>query len=329
LVSYSNPNFTLDVELYNIERPSDRIEYARVNPVCYNPTVTIRNTGSTTLTSCKITYGVAGGIAQEYEWTGSLAFDEKETVALPIQEASFWVGDNSNVFTASVSEPNGGTDEYEGNNAQTSNFVLPDMYNDALFIHLKTNNRAYENSYVIKDHEGNTVFSKAGLSNNTNYYDTLNLPDGCYTLEMNDTGGDGLKFWANSAQGIGAIHLKSATDLTTYKTFESDFGNGFTYSFVLGDITYINDAGVNTPEIKVYPNPTTGNVFIDVVLDDISDISISVYDLTGRKITEEYFDNSFKAKAFFDLSGEKNGVYLCEIKTNDKVIVKKISLLKN
>ncbi len=329
LVSYSNPNFSADVQLYDISRPSDRIEYGRVNPVCYHPTVTIKNTGNANLTSCKITYGVAGGTTKEYDWTGSLEFDKNETVALPIQESSFWIGDDSNVFTATVSNPNGSADEYEGNNTQNSNFVLPDMYDDVLCLNLITNNYAYQNSYEIKDHQGNVVFSKTGLSNNTNYKDTLNLPNGCYTLEMDDTGGDGLSFWANSAQGSGALHLKSATSSTIYKTFQPDFGNGFSYSFVLGEVTYINDAGAYVPKIKVYPNPTADIVNINVSLNGQADVDVCIYDLTGRKVADKLFNNTCTLKTSFDLSGKKNGIYLCEIRTGDKVYIKKISLLKN
>lgn len=328
LVSYSSPNFTNDVELVEIQRPSNRIEYGRVNPVCYEPTVTIRNTGSTALTSCKITYGVVGGTTKEYNWTGNLAFDEKETIALPIQEASFWIGDGSNIFEASVSEPNGSTDEYVSNNTQTSEFILPDMYDDVLYIYLQTNNYADQNSYVVKDEEGNIVFSKSGLSANSYYYDTLNISTGCYTLEMIDTGNDGLDFWANSSQGTGTIRLKSGTSWTTYKIFEPDFGKSFSYSFVLGDITYLNNTDTYIPTIQIYPNPTKDIVFVDIDTEVLGDINISIYDLTGRKISEKIFNNSFVANTSFDLSEQEEGIYLCKIKTKEKIFVKKISLIK-
>ncbi len=327
LVSYSTPNFTNDVELVEIQRPSNKIEYGRVNPVCYEPSVTIRNTGSLPLTSCKITYGVVGGITKEYNWTGNLAFDQKETVALPIQQASFWLGDGLNIFEVSVSQPNNTSDEYTSNNTQTSNFELPDMYDDILYIYLKTNNNAYQNSYVIKDETGNVVLSKSGLSNNSYYQDTLNVPDGCYTLEMIDTGNDGIDFWANTAQGSGTIRLKSATSWTTYKTFEPDFGKSFSYSFIVGDITYLKNTDTYIPSIQVYPNPTKDIVFVDVDTEILGDINISIYDLTGKKIIEKTFNNTFVANTLFNLSKQEAGIYLCKIKTQDKVFVKKISLV--
>jgi len=135
LVSYGNPNFTLDAEVVEIQRPSKRIEFDRVNPVCYHPTVVIRNTGSTPLTSLIIDYSVSGGTVATYNWTGNLNFDEKETIELPLQDAGFWLGDDNHIFTVTISEPNGGTDEYSNNNEQTSEFEMPDMFNEPfLFI---------------------------------------------------------------------------------------------------------------------------------------------------------------------------------------------------
>jgi hypothetical protein len=328
LVSYGNPNLSLDAELVDIQRPSDKIEYGRVNPVCYNPTVRIRNTGSIILTSLKITYGVDGGITKEYSWTGNLDFNETEIVALPIQEASFWIGDGLNTFTASISLPNGSTDQYLSNNTQTSNFILPDIYTQDFYIFLETNNYASENSYVIKDHEGNVVFTRSSLTNNTYYYDTLNLATGCYTLEMTDSGNNGLEFWANTSQGVGALKFRSTTTWQIYKTIDPDFGKSTSYSFIVGDITYINGVDNAIPTIQVYPNPTKDKFFVDVDLEILGDINISIYGLTGRKIIEKEFDNTFTASALFDLSNENEGVYLCKIKSKDKVYVKKISLLK-
>jgi hypothetical protein len=50
LVSYGAPNFTRDASIYQIVRPSSRIEFARINPACDQPIVTIQNSGSAQLT---------------------------------------------------------------------------------------------------------------------------------------------------------------------------------------------------------------------------------------------------------------------------------------
>jgi len=326
LVSYGAPNFTLDAEIVEIQRPSKRVEYSRENPVCYHPSIIIRNTGSTNLTSLKIMYGVSGGTQKVYNWTGYLPFDNKVMVQLPIQESSFWIGDGSNIFTATVSEPNGSQDEYADNNTQSTEFDLPDMYNEQVYIYLKNNFLAYQNEYTIKDVEGNIVFSKGNFDNNAVYMDTLDLPQGCYTFEITDSGNDGLEFWANSSQGTGYLRLKSAVDGSSLKIFETDFGKSLKYSFSIGDITYVQDFGKFSPLVDVYPNPTVGLVNVNYEFEKISDVNITITDLSGKFIVSKLLKNSNIANVVFDLSNENESIYLCKIQTNDKVVVKKIVL---
>ena len=328
LVSYSDPNFNLDVAIDEIQRPSNRIEFSRFNPVCYHPTVVIRNTGKTELTSCKITYYVKGSYVKTYQWSGNLKFDEKEAVALPIESPSFWIGDSSFVFIASVSEPNGETDEYAGNNTDSSIFVLPDMYDEPLLIYLRTNNNAYENSYVIKNHEGNIVFSHSGLSNSTLYKDTLDLPDGCYTLELYDSGNDGLSYWANSSQGSGYMYLKNLRTHQTYKKFQPDFGKFFNYSFIMGDVSYVNKPNMLFPEVEIYPNPTQQIFNVEISGDYMSDVTIGVYDLLGRKLIEKQYRNTTTVVVKFDMSDRETGLYLCRISVDGETFVRKIIVAK-
>ncbi|HHH54771.1 MAG TPA: hypothetical protein ENK91_14000, partial [Bacteroidetes bacterium] len=100
LVSYGSPNFTHDIAIDEIQRPSKRIEFGRFNPICFDPVVVIQNKGSDVVTKALITYKVKGGEALTYDWSGHLSFLEKDTITLPIEKTSFWLGDGSNIFVA-------------------------------------------------------------------------------------------------------------------------------------------------------------------------------------------------------------------------------------
>ena len=93
-----------------------------------------------------------------------------------------------------------------------------------MIIVLGTNNFGGQNSYTLKDLSGNVIVERSGLANNTFYRDTVFLDDGCYVLELEDTGGNGLEFWAQPSQGAGFFALR--TPATTLKTFDPHFGNG-------------------------------------------------------------------------------------------------------
>jgi concanavalin A-like lectin/glucanase superfamily protein/type IX secretion system substrate protein/peptide-N-glycosidase F-like protein len=326
LVTYGEANFSLDASIVEIKEPSKRTEYDRTNPICNDPIVVLRNTGSTTLTSATITYQVDGGNAETFEWTGNLKFMESEEVILPVQEVSFWAGSDVNIFTATVSNPNGGQDEYAQNSSQSTSFELPDIYNqEVLIIGINTNNAAAQNSYTVKDITGNIILSKSNLTNNTFYRDTLYLDDGCYSIELNDTGNNGLDFWAQSNQGTGSFTIRTLGQVL--KIFEPDFGSSIKYSFIKGQIT-----NVESPDFKytfnVFPNPTTGIFQVLLDLPDYQNAQLMLFDITGRVIQSQSLDHFSSGTINLDLSNQPNGMYHCTIVTDNWTETRKVLKMK-
>lgn len=81
-----------------------------------SPSVTIRNYGTTTLTSASIRYTINGGAATSFAWTGSLTTGNSANVTLP----AFTPPGGAYVFMAYTVGPNGGTD---GNNSNDTTRV--------------------------------------------------------------------------------------------------------------------------------------------------------------------------------------------------------------
>lgn len=86
----------------------------------YSPSVTIKNNGTTTMTSCDVTYAYDAGSPSVYNWTGSLAAGATTVITLP--SATFTAG----VHTVDVTtaNPNGGSDDNNTNNHQTYSFTI-------------------------------------------------------------------------------------------------------------------------------------------------------------------------------------------------------------
>ncbi len=322
LVTYGPANFSVDASIIEIKRPTREIEYDRVNPICDDPIIVLRNTGSDALTSARITYRVAGGNLELYEWTGNLAFMETEEVILPVSSTSFWAGDDTGIFTATVSNPNGMQDQYTQNSSLSTQYELPDMYNqDVLIIALNTNNAGSQNAYTLKDISGNIILSRNGFENNTYYRDTVYLDDGCYTVELDDSGNNGLEFWAQANQGSGSFSIRTLGQVL--KIFEPDFGSSIHYSFVKGQIT-----NVKTPAFEytfdVFPNPTFGEFDVLLDLPDAQNIQLVIYDMTGRLIQSKKLDHFSSGTISLDLSNQTNGIYHCTIITEDWTATKKV-----
>ena len=83
LITYSEPNFTIDVAMDDIISPSKKDEHFRFNPSCSNPIVKIKNIGSQNISSVLITYGFDSFDPNVFLWEGNLSFGESEIVNLP------------------------------------------------------------------------------------------------------------------------------------------------------------------------------------------------------------------------------------------------------
>jgi len=326
LISYGAPNFTLDARVEEIISPNNWEFHNRVNPICDDPKIVIKNTGATTLTSLTITYNVEGGTPENYTWTGSLDFLETEEVVLPIPSQSFWVtASSNNIFEVSVSAPNGGTDEYALNNDARAAFDKPDLYTTDLFLAYKTNLAAYENSYTLKDDQGNVLYSKAAFSmpNSTVNLDTFNLASGCYLFEWNDSGQDGLEFFANN-DGNGFLKLVNEATGVLVKDFNPNHGSFVKYYFVVDKTTGINEEN-NSQQINVFPNPSKGEFNVSITGFENGNIDLEVFNAMGRLIHSESTKSTNKlVKTTLDLNNESTGVYFIRIKANDGFVVKRI-----
>lgn len=264
LVNYSEPNFSLDAEVYDILSPNDNLIYKRHNPICNNPLIVIRNNGTTPLTSATITYGVEGSLPSTYNWTGNLNFLDTAEVRL----GSFFEPSQitSNKFTASISQPNGGVDENPQNDAASSNFAFPVEYPAKLVFEIKTNNHGYDNSYTVTDDAGNIYLSRSNLSNNTTYRDTLDLANGCYTFRLLDTGEDGLYFWFSRLWFRICSHQRCGHGCNQ-ENFGTDFGSEIYQQFTVGYYTGTEELPqVNHFTVNVHPNPTSDESWVDILL---------------------------------------------------------------
>jgi len=108
----------LDARLFGIISPVDG------SAQCSNtitPQITIRNAGSSTLTSLKIFYQVGTGpVSAPYAWTGSLNISQSANVTLP----AFTAAGGLNSLKIWTADPNGGVDENKINDTAVTSFTI-------------------------------------------------------------------------------------------------------------------------------------------------------------------------------------------------------------
>jgi hypothetical protein len=197
---------------------------------------------------------------------------------------------------------------------------VPDIQPREFTIEFKTNNLWAQNTYSLVDEYDNLVGQSNFSAANTAYNDNYNL-SGCYRLIVEDSGNDGLQWFANAAQGAGYVRLKD-TSGNVIKVFNPDFGRRFEYSFTTAkriNTTTIEDFNFSET-FNVYPNPAHGKLMIEGT--HIQGSSVTINNVLGQKVAAPMSQN--KSVLEFDTSNLTPGVYFVTIKKEGKVATKKI-----
>jgi len=313
LVSYGAANFNLDARVTEIMSPTDRVEYARENPMCNNPEIEIQNSGSTALTSATITYWINNSTTPlTYNWTGNLAFLQKATVSLPVTP-TFWAGaQQTNTFHAVISSVNGAADQYAYNDTMRSTFILPQIFPNQFYVQFYTNNAASESSYDIRDAAGVVLFQRNGMSNSTVYKDTLTLNQGCYSFNVYDSDDDGISFFANS-DGNGSIQLRN-TSGGVIRSIAGDYGGGIKYQFNIATPVGVEETDIKS-SIIVYPNPSHSIVNIETTGKDIEELLI--YDVKGQFVKQIQVSQGIHHQIHqVDVTSLEEGLYFVRLRSN-------------
>lgn len=330
LFIYGNKSFQHDAAIEDIISPSLKDDYKRFNPICNHATVEIKNYGSQNLTSATIRYSVNGNNWRSYQWTGNLVFEETEIVTLDLTEAWEWSGAiGESEFTVFIEDPNGQTDENSLNDKLTSVFKNTAMLPSSMEFQFRTNARPAQTTWKLYDAYGALLKENAaGMVSNTLYRDTFNLEPGCYLLKIEDSGENGLSWWANN-EGSGSARLRIPGGSFVY-TFNPDFGTGIDYYFTTGyTLNVPEEFKQQEREVLVFPNPSEGKFTLSFDWFENEEITIEVTNLFGQVIERDTVkvNNYESVVRKYDLSGQGSGNYLIHIVTADKKIIKKVTVL--
>ena len=123
-----------------------------------------------------------------------------------------------------------------------------------MIVWTKTNDVPGETTVEIRHADGGLYWARSYSEANTTYRDTIVLNQGCYRFTVNDSGDDGIDFWANN-DGSGYVRLKKVAG-GNFKVFESDFGKSISKHSTGPPIC--TAAWRNGPlqgDVAVFPNP--------------------------------------------------------------------------
>jgi len=322
LITYSTFNVNTDAGIEDIMTPTKADDHKRYNPVCKQAKIKVRNYGATTINNIEIAYNIKGNAPQTYLWTGNLNSNESEIITLP--NLNSWNG-SENIFESHITSVNGSTDNNPFNDYLSAAFdTVPVYASENIVLELKTNSMGHHTSWTMEDVNGNVLYSGSNYGNNVVVKDTMYLPEGCYVFKINDSGKNGLAFWANN-EGSGYVRLKK---LTTgyFKIFNPDFGTQIMHHFRTAQQTSISKQNMQAPQISVFPNPCKEVLYIDIDEQASQAAFIELYDITGSIVLEGTY-NSLSSNGLLQLTNIKKGCYQLLIKTPHHVFRQKVVVL--
>lgn len=188
---------------------------------------------------------------------------------------------------------------------------------------------------------GNEIFSEAIITNQNNDFNnqTLKLATpfnideaGTYWINIYAvyTNGDALAtsawstYMGQTAIGAGAVFKDSPNalgyDLTSWTAINEMFeapAPSSLYFKIFGDIT-TNVNSINTSNINLFPNPTTG--IVNITNTELN--TVAVYNMLGQVLST--LENVQK----IDLSSFENGTYIVKVISENNTITKKVNLIK-
>jgi len=273
LVQYRKPESANDIAMVEILSPNSAKNLNRLNTVCAEPHIVIRNLGREILRSAVIWYGTKGYPMRKHTWHGSLHFNETCDVWL---EGPINFKPGKNIFIVKTTLPNGKKDGWEADNEMRVEFDSPIILPEQLIVQFRTNEHPSDNKLSLIDAFGGMIYIReaSSLKPNTMYYDTIRLGAGCYEMNLSDTAGNGLEFWFEPEQGHGFLRLLDTKGRLLYN-FESDCGSGQHLAFSATPKA-VYDTSINRLAFSVYPLRVKDKLEFDCVASWPTDITILI-----------------------------------------------------
>ena len=326
-ITYGDFTHQHDVAIEEIIRPSTDPQYSRVNPMCGEPEIIVRNNGTDTSHNLYFEYGVVGGNTKNHYWTGTLSPNQKQNIRL-----TYGVDftPTSNQFEVELLESNQKIETNLSNNKLRSSLpATPPLLPSKIVVLFRTNNAPSENSYRFLDAAGHIVYEKKNFATpNTINRDTFSFYNGCFTFQFSDTGippasyylnEDGISWWANTADGTGTLALRNATTGQSLKIFNGDFGTDINYDFTVGYSLNNQDLSnlPTTGKIKIIPNPSQGEFGLDLeksgINPSLGKSEISIFNFQGQLIKSIQLEPNHSLLPWISLPELSAGMYLIQV----------------
>ncbi|MFK7746763.1 MAG: T9SS type A sorting domain-containing protein [Kordia sp.] len=272
------------------------------------PTLRIRNAGNNQLTSATIMHQLDSDTPVTINWTGSLAIDQFEDIVLtPIAVT----GEGAHSFTATVSNPNGTTDESASNDTNVKNFSVPPGFEImTVSVIITPDSYGDETTWTLEDSNGTVVGSGGPYvttgTNGTQPDEITDIPitllNECYTFTLNDSFGDGIC----CQYGAGTYRLEDGNG-NIIVNGDGSFTTSVANIFKITEPLSVGENALAS-SLRIYPNPSAADFTVDVR--NYANVTYEISSVTGQRIQSGSFNEGNNT---LSMRSEAAGLYFIKI----------------
>lgn len=306
--------------------------YEGVTETCsgdLTPEIEVQNYGLTTLTSFDIEVLVNGVQHSVTPWTGNLATYQITNVTLP---SITGITANANI-EIKTSNPNGGSDDDMSNN--DINFTATLSYQNAhvdVTVAITTDAYGSETTWDIKSSSGQTILAGGPYNDLTSSGTTPQTPqtttliqDACYTFTIYDAYGDGI--CCGYGQGSYSVTDGNGHSLASGGQFDNEESAQFRTQ--ISSPSSIEENNI-AKEFNLFPNPANEIATLTFSTSIESKVVINITNTLGKIVYKNEIGNLSAGKHIMPISTVAlvEGMYFVNLMTDNKIITKKITIVK-
>lgn len=227
------------VSLEEILEPSESV-FCWLDGQKLQSKIKIKNSGANNLTSLVIKTKINDVLKETLNWTGSIITGGTEEIQLT-ELLGITAGNNK--LTIEISAPNGQTDPNTSDN--TLDYWFTVKSGKSFELQFTADQKATESNWYVKDASNTTVYYynySSGLGEGVVSNHDLCLPQGCYTLHVEDAGSDGLT--AGTMGDYRIIDPEDNSIITEMTT--SNFGSATVHNFCINTTVFEYDAAIQS-----------------------------------------------------------------------------------
>ena len=292
----------------------------------YTPSVTVQNIGSNAITSMTINaVSSSNGLLHEINWTGNITpagfgvIDMKEIT----------LGESSDI-SYEVMIVNGNQDSHIINNTITTSFENPLVKTETITLEILFDiYGAEDNTWFFINSAGDTLETGPGVNGLLSKELTIpSAENDCYEILLKDSYGDGLHTYGNGSSYLRVIDATGSRLVNVDLTSENFEELPILIEAQL-DPSAVSDLSA-VEALKVYPNPATDLMTIDMETTEGMSLDISIIDTYGQLISNQQESITSAGRFTFDVDVNvlDAGVYLLEISTEFGIKTRKFYVIR-